>query len=171
MILSILKIQPRKSWKKDEIVFKNSKVTIVPYILPHHSKTSADEYEKYAGDGGYLANQGFYVYRNKRLIIHGSWFRLATPETLTKLARVKIDISNDMDAEWELDVKEIYGSSSIRYSNETEKHYRKIRDKSAKTYRARGRRIIDQSVTQMWEKHVAQGKVCYKNQFRSSFGL
>ncbi len=47
----------------------------------------------------------FYVYRNKRLIIHGSWFRLATPETLTKLARVKIDISNDMDAEWELDVK------------------------------------------------------------------
>lgn len=120
-----LKNPATQELEKDEIVFKNSKVTIVPYILPHHSKTSADEYEKYAGDGGYLANQGFYVYRNKRLIIHGSWFRLAAPETLTKLARVKIDISNDMDAEWKLDVKKSMAHPPICYSDETEKHYRK----------------------------------------------
>lgn len=145
-----------------KLFLKNSKVTIVPYILPHHSKTSADEYEKYAGDGGYLANQGFYVYRNKRLIIHGSWFRLATPETLTKLARVKIDISNDMDAEWELDVKKSMARPPSVIRMRLKNIIEKIRDKSAKTYRARGRRIIDQSVTQMWEKHVAQGKVCYK---------
>lgn len=157
-----LKNPATQELEKDEIVFKNSKVTIVPYILPHHSKTSADEYEKYAGDGGYLANQGFYVYRNKRLIIHGSWFRLATPETLTKLARVKIDISNDMDAEWELDVKKSMARPPSVIRMRLKNIIEKIRDKSAKTYRARGRRVIDQSVTQMWEKHIAQGKVCYK---------
>lgn len=51
-------------------------VKVQPYVLPHYNKTSRDEYQKFACSGGYLQNQGFYVYRNRRLIIKGTWFRL-----------------------------------------------------------------------------------------------
>ena len=67
-----------------------------------------------------------------------------------------------MDAEWELDVKKSMARPPSVIRMRLKNIIEKIRDKSSKTYRARGRRVIDQSVTQMWEKHIAQGKVCYK---------
>jgi len=80
-------------------------VCIQAYTLPHHSMVSPEEYEKYAGEEGYLRNQGFYIYRNCRLIVYGTWFRLARQTELTKLARVKIDIPNTLDHLWTLDVR------------------------------------------------------------------
>ncbi|MBU2628967.1 MAG: ATP-binding protein, partial [Proteobacteria bacterium] len=59
-------------------------VNVQPYVLPHYNKTSREEYQKYSCSGGYLQNQGFYVYRNRRLIIKGTWFRLIKKEELTK---------------------------------------------------------------------------------------
>jgi hypothetical protein len=148
--------------EEDEIMLGNSKISVVPYILPHHSKTKEDEYERHAGEGGYLANQGFYVYRNRRLIFHGSWFRLATPENLTKLARVRIDIPNDMDADWNIDVKKSIATPPTVIRERLKNTLEKIIGKSAKTYKARGKRIRDSRIIQMWEQQAAQGKVFYK---------
>ena len=50
------------------------------YVLPHASKTTAEEWTRFAGADGYRGSQGFYVYRNKRLIISGTWFRLRPRE-------------------------------------------------------------------------------------------
>ena len=80
-------------------------IRIWPVTLPHHDKVTADEWRKYAGPEGYVSNQGFYLYRNRRLIVHGTWFRLARQLELTKLARVGIDIPNTLDAEWKIDVR------------------------------------------------------------------
>ena len=52
-----------------------------------------------------MENQGFYVYRNYRLITWGTWFGIIEKLNFYKLCRVKIDIGNDMDAEWRIDVK------------------------------------------------------------------
>ena len=63
-------------------------VTIQPFTLPHHQKVTPSEWEKYAGAAGYVKNQGFYVYRGKRLIIYGTWFGLARQmETHQAIAR------------------------------------------------------------------------------------
>ena len=61
---------------EETITINDEKIKITSYILPHYSKVSAQDYEYYAGGGGYLKNQGFYVYRNRRLLISGTWFRL-----------------------------------------------------------------------------------------------
>jgi hypothetical protein len=148
--------------EKDEIIMNGSKISIIPYILPHHSKTKEDEYERYAGEGGYLANQGFYVYRNRRLIVHGAWFRIVAPENLTKLARVRIDIPNDMDTDWNIDVKKSTATPPAIIRDRLKSTIEKIMGKSAKTYRARGRRLADGKIVQMWEQVVAQGKIFYK---------
>ena len=47
-----------------------------PYILPHHSKLSATEYDYYQGRSDFISNQGAYVYRDGRLMAWGDWFRL-----------------------------------------------------------------------------------------------
>ena len=80
-------------------------MTFQVVTLPHHRKVSAAEWEKYAGPEGYLKNQGFYLYRNRRLIIHGTWFGLARQTELTKLCRVRIEMPNGLDAAWKIDVK------------------------------------------------------------------
>ena len=63
--------------------------------------------EKYEGEGGYAKNQGFYVYRANRLIIKGTWFGLLKKSEFTKLCRVRIDIDNDLDTDWKIDVKKV----------------------------------------------------------------
>src|SRR5262249_16994164 len=50
---------------EERVRVENEEVLIQPYVLPHHSKVSPEEYERYAGDDGYLKSQGFYVYRNR----------------------------------------------------------------------------------------------------------
>ena len=69
-----------------EEVFRldGNEIRIKPVTLPHHDKVSEEEWKRYAGPEGYVKNQGFYLYRNRRLIIHGTWFRLARQSELTK---------------------------------------------------------------------------------------
>ena len=74
-------------------------------------RSTPAEWDRYAGPEGYLRNQGFYVYRERRLIIHGTWFGLARQTELTKLARVRIDMPNSLDAAWKIDVKEGIGTA------------------------------------------------------------
>ena len=51
--------------------------------------------------------QGFYVYRSRRLVIWGSWFRLRTRTDASRLARIEVNIPSTerFDRAWCLDVK------------------------------------------------------------------
>lgn len=80
-------------------------ITLKPYILPHVSKLSDMDLMKVGGKERLKNDQGFYIYRNKRLIIWGTWFRLERKEELNKLARVRVDIPNSLDYMWSIDVK------------------------------------------------------------------
>jgi len=80
-------------------------IQIKPYILPHISKLTNDEIEELGGKEGLRRQQGFYVYRNKRLLIWGTWFRLMRQGDLSKMARVMVDIPNSLDELWTLDIK------------------------------------------------------------------
>lgn len=80
-------------------------VHVQPYALPH-SNILTNEDKKLLGNTDDLEeNQGFYVFRNKRLIIKGSWLRMGIKRELNKLARIQIDIPSGLDEEWSLDVK------------------------------------------------------------------
>lgn len=81
------------------------KIVLRPYILPHLSKLSQDDLDKVGGKDRLRSDQGFYVYRNKRLIIWGTWFRLERKDELNKLARVMVDIPNSLDYMWSIDIK------------------------------------------------------------------
>lgn len=94
-----------QEFPEETIKVEGSLIKAQAYVLPHFSKTTAEEYERFGGTDGYRGSQGFYVYRNKRLIISGTWFRLRPRTELTKLVRIRVDIPNSLDSIWKIDIK------------------------------------------------------------------
>lgn len=96
--------------KKDEEVLtldrkgKKTKIKIKPFILPHYSQLTKSEDELLGGREGYIKNQGFYIYREYRLIIRGTWFKLAPHGLFSNRARIRIDIPNSLDIDWKISV-------------------------------------------------------------------
>jgi len=117
-------------------------IAVYPYILPHKSKLTADKYEKESGPLKTWARaQGFYVYRGKRLITAGTWLGLPgfTKSRDTDLARIQLDISNEEDAEWMLDVKKSTVKIPQKYRKDLERIAKLAREqaRSVKMYRGK----------------------------------
>lgn len=91
--------------RESSFYINNEKITLKPYILPHPSKLSQKDLDKVGGKERLKNEQGFYIYRNKRLIVWGTWFRLEHKDELKKLARVRVDIPNSLDYMWSIDIK------------------------------------------------------------------
>lgn len=80
------------------------------HVLPHKDKLSDEEFHRAGGPEGWTSQQGFYVYRNKRLLLAGGWLGLGkgrswNREESYRLARIRVDIPNSADADWKIDVR------------------------------------------------------------------
>lgn len=136
-------------------------VHVQPYILPHYSKLGENEYEKLGGEEGFLRNQGFYVYRNDRLIIHGTWFRLAKYGELSQLVRVSVDIPNSMDDMWKITVDKSDAQLPAVLRNRLKQIVDGLRGKSARVYRSRGGRLDDPRIASVWSRHARNREINY----------
>lgn len=132
------------------------------YLLPHHSKTSYEQYKKLEGKDGYLNSQGFYVYRNSRLLVYGTWFRLIKKIDLTKLARVKIDLPNSEDFSWSIDVKKSQAVPPDNIKNELKRTIDKITSQSTRVYTRRGAKISNKDNISFWNEYHHHNKKSYK---------
>lgn len=86
------------------------RVSVRGYVLPHKDRLSPKQFQVGSGPQGWVAQQGFYIYRNDRIIVPGDWLRLGRGRSWAKeeqyrLARLSVDIPNVMDKDWELDIK------------------------------------------------------------------
>lgn len=102
------KVEPIRITDKEG---NNHYIKVTPYVLPHFSSMTEQEKEMVGGFDSYNNKQGFYIYRNRRLIIWGTWFRIVPNNELFKNARVKVEIPNSLDYIWNVDVKK--SSASI----------------------------------------------------------
>lgn len=101
-----LEYHPGTQLKREQRINVDGDLIVVkPYILPHLSRLSKEDIRKVGSKESFRSEQGFYIYRNKRLIIWGTWFRLGVKNELFKLARVKVDFPNSMDYLWDIDIK------------------------------------------------------------------
>ncbi|TAJ21562.1 MAG: ATP-binding protein [Rugosibacter sp.] len=147
---------------EEDFLVENHTITVRPYILPHISKLSPDEIVLAGGEEGLRRNQGFYVYRNRRLIIWGTWFRLARQEELTKLARVRVDIPNALDHLWTLDIKKsgAYPPEVVRIN--LRRTVDRIAERSRRTYTYRGRRTNSNGILHTWSRIQGRDGVFYQ---------
>jgi hypothetical protein len=136
-------------------------VEITPFTLPHHRNVTPSEWDRYAGEGGYFRNQGFYLYREKRLILHGTWFGLARQTELTKLARVRIDMPNAMDADWLIDVKKSWARPPLPVRERLQRILEQLGAPSRGVFTIRGRRLHDNKIA-MWERVQQDNRIVYR---------
>ncbi|MGZ6298763.1 MAG: ATP-binding protein [Parachlamydiaceae bacterium] len=99
------KITHTHEMSKEDLMIEGKQISIEGYILPHHSKLTKEQYLEAGGANGWFDHQGFYIYRNKRLLLAGGWLNLFPKEESAKLARIRVDISQDADFDWQIDVK------------------------------------------------------------------
>jgi hypothetical protein len=136
-------------------------VSVHPYILPHYTKLTPDEVLLAGGEEGLRRQQGFYIYRNRRLIVWGTWFRLARQLELTKLARVRVDIPNSLDDLWTLDIKKSAAAPPLEVRKNLSTIIGRIADGSGRVYRFRGRRTSADKLVHMWDKRIGRHGVTY----------
>ncbi|WPU92493.1 ATP-binding protein [Mucilaginibacter sabulilitoris] len=135
----------------EKIKIYSSDVNVQPFILPHHSKLSQKEYEYYATEEGYIKSQGFYLYRGNRILIYGTWWGLHKIVDAHKLVRIKIDIPNDMDALWGIDIKKSIARPADAIKTDLRRIISRVTDIGSKPFTGRGRKIEDKTVIQFWE--------------------
>ena len=80
-------------------------VRVEPYILPHQEDFSSYRaWEIASGPRRWNQQQGFYIYRENRLIQSGGWSRLRTSDEHTKLARIAMSFSKNLDDAFKINV-------------------------------------------------------------------
>jgi len=137
-------------------------VEIQSFTLPHHQQMGKTEWDDIGGPEGHLKSQGFYLYRGRRLILHGTWFGLCRQSELTKLARVRIDIPNSMDSDWKIDVKKSSAQLPPIVRDRLKKVIERILDGSKRTYLKRGQKLVDHERLPMWHRIQADRQIRYR---------
>ena len=140
---------------------------IQPYVLPHRTKfTSEKEYNNAAGVKGWNRHQGIYLYRNRRLIIYGTWFDLIRKEPAYNLARIKIDISTEADADWKIDIKKSRASLPVYLRDRVLIAIEDSTIRSTKVFNSRGtyskRGSSTPNLDYVWEQTRINGSYSFK---------
>ena len=145
-----------------------SEVMLTTYLMPHASKLSREDKEQLGITQDMRQHQGFYVYRNKRLIQWGEWYRGVMPrDKISELLRFRIDISNacENDKEWMLDVKKSQITPPNMSLEILKQIGRKIHDEVKGSWVRQELSSMDDGEEKlMWERHIVEPdkKVFYK---------
>lgn len=152
-----------KATQKSPIEKVSQGVSIQSFTLPHRSQYEREsDYERYALPGGYLKNQGIYLYRAKRLIIQGTWFGIAKKTALTQLCRVKIDIDINQDELWKIDVKKVSAQLPEEVRSRIKQLINMMGAPSKKVYRRRGTRLTSSEAYPAWNVIKTGEKTLYQ---------
>lgn len=80
-------------------------IYVTGHTLPYANSLTEEDKALLGNPKSIYDEQGFYIYRNKRLIYWGNWMHMGYKSELNKLARIQVDIPSSLDEMWMLDVK------------------------------------------------------------------
>lgn len=145
-------------------------VEVQCHVLPHNDHLSAGERESAAGPNGWKAQQGFYVYRNKRLLVAGGWLGLGrlrewTREEAHRLARIRLDIPNTCDASWAIDIRKSIARPPVMIRERLTRLAEDARERARRVFAHRASPIRPEGglpVEQVWRAEHSHGGVRYR---------
>ena len=150
----------------ESLPYRGELIRVKSFVLPHVSRLTSEEHTAAGGRRGWASQQGFYVYRNRRLIVSGSWLGLGfRREELTSLARIRLDLPNHMDSDWQIDVRKSVARAPGALVPELRRIAEVVRLRSANVYRHRGKvlqRASQGDVVQAWLQVVRGTKIAYQ---------
>jgi hypothetical protein len=143
----------------------NAKVFIKGFVLPHKSKLTDAKFREAEGPKGWNEQQGFYIYRNERLLLAGDWLGMFRKEEHYKLARIQIDLPNNLDAEWQIDIKKSVARPPQILKEQLKAYAGQVRMQAVEVYRHRGKNVKltpGQKFIPLWIDHKRGNKWFYK---------
>lgn len=149
-----------------KILTQTDTVEVQCHVLPHKDHLTSWQDLSAAGPRGWTAQQGFHVYRNRRLLLAGSWLGLGqgrswTKEEAHRLARIRLDIRNSADADWKIDIRKSVASPPVSLRPELTRLAEDTRSRARRVFAHRGQprsRNPDRTVIQAWNAvHAASG--------------
>lgn len=148
------------------LTLRGQVIEVQPFILPHQSKIPRREFEAAAGPRGWNAHQGFYVYRNQRLLVPGDWLGFGwAKEEHYKLARIRIEIPNALDHDWQIDVTKSRAIPPLALREELHRIGARSRSDAKRIYSHRGAKLVsteDRGRVFMWEPISKHDKTFYR---------
>lgn len=134
-------------------------ILVQGYVLPHRDRLTEKEFSSGAGSAGWVARQGFYVYRGRRLLVAGSWLGLGDDrpwpkDDLHRLARICLDLPNNIDQEWRIDIKKSVAKPPIRVRHRLVDLARTVRADARRVFTHRGEVTAPRTTHQLvsaWE--------------------
>lgn len=147
-----------------------SEIVVQGFVLPHKDKLGDQLHSVASGPAGWNAQQGFYVYRNQRLLVAGNWLGLGsgrpwTKEEHYKLARIRLDIPNSLDMDWQIDVKKSTAKPPVTVRKRLKDLADEVRRQAREVFAHRGSyrpRDENQATTRAWVSVRSQGRIRYK---------
>lgn len=159
---------PSKTWSAP--VEKNRTVSgvveVEGHVLPHKDMLTVKEFEEAAGPAGWTTQQGFYIYRNRRLLVAGGWLGLGqgrpwNREEFYRLARIRLDLPNTADADWKIDIRKSTARPPVALRPWLTKLAEDTRSRARKVFAFRGAPVAGPGRTvieQAWRvEHTAGG--------------
>lgn len=145
-------------------------IRVKGFVLPHKDRLGGEAHAQASGPAGWNAQQGFYVYRNERLIVPASWLGLGsgrpwTQEEHYKLARIRLDIPNTMDHLWQLDVKKSSAQPPPDVADRLKGLAQKVRQQARSVFSHRGRyrqRETKRDFSRPWKTTYRSGVRVYR---------
>jgi hypothetical protein len=136
---------PAKTWSSHTAKLPTDAgvIEIEGHVLPHKDRLSTEEFEAGAGPNGWTAQQGFYIYRNQRLLVAGGWLGLGqgrawNREESHRLARIRLDIPNTADADWKIDIRKSTARPPVAVRTWLTRHAEDTRERARKVFAFRG---------------------------------
>jgi hypothetical protein len=148
-----------------EETYLNGAVAVRGYVLPYHTRLSTDEFARAGGVRGWNDLQGFYIYRNERLLVAGSWLGMFKKEEHVKLARIQVDIPNTFDTDWRIDVRKSMAHPPHGSIGPLKTFAKAVRDRAVGVYRNIGRTNnpgIPQAQQELWLERKRHDKRHYE---------
>lgn len=159
-----LDTNPKTQFSSPEAIeIAGQKVEFTIFTLPHPSGMKPAERRRRDLSTGMRDAQGFYIYRNRRLISYGSWYGLVPKAEITKQTRIRVDIPNTIDQLWQLDIKKSRVEPPASFKNHLKRIIDPYLERGKRVHTFRGRRIAQGDLTHVWNKHDhGGGSVSYK---------
>ncbi len=130
-------------------------------MLPHISYLTKKEKLELGGSEGLTKDQGFYIYRNKRLLVWGTWFRMHRKDEMSKLARIRVDVPNALDHLWTLDIRKSTAVPPEVIKSNLSRIVNRISDGSRRAWTFRGKREVSNDGSHLWSKTKIRDGVVY----------
>lgn len=154
----------------ERITTEDGDVEVQCHVLPHKDRLDPREHDSAAGPDGWTSQQGFYVYRNERLLVAGGWLGLGRGRSWTKeeshrLARIRLDLPNTADAIWKLDIRKSTATPPVSIRERLTRLAEDTRERARRVFAHRGQSVRTnggETLSQAWRAEHFAGGVRYR---------